>query len=42
MAEKPRRQTQTLVCRTEQAAVGLAYEKLYDKQAGGYTVAYAD
>jgi predicted DNA-binding WGR domain protein len=41
MAEKVQRQRQVRVCRTEQAALSLAYEKLDAKRYGGYSLAYA-
>jgi predicted DNA-binding WGR domain protein len=41
MAEKRQRQTSVRVFRSEQAALAAAYEKLYAKTSGGYSVAYA-
>ena len=41
MAELTRRQRQVRVCRSHQAALGLAYEKLGAKTGGGYQIAYA-
>lgn len=40
MAEKVRRQTQTIVCVTPQAALSAALNKKWEKISGGYSVAY--
>ncbi len=40
MAEKVQRQTNRIVCSSQQAALGVAREKQWQKQDSGYRIAY--